>query len=547
MPDLTLQDYRQAAHDRGYRVLERPGDNGLILNLLSRVCHPDGDDPYGVWIKEHNGRAAAYCHKCPHPQGDRNVRASLGLPAWEERIHQPPPGANGRSPRPPAKTRYFGTPHGIPEPAAAPEVSKPAAGAAATGAAATGTDASGAAGSPREPYRSADTARRLWQSGKPTPLHPQSPPRRWLAKRNLWWPGLPLPETLAWISIESLGRIHPRLDARNRSGGALIMLLAPPAAWRNAWPELPLPGAVQCLYIDGQGEPMGLYPEDDARTLNKRNYGPSQGMYGLFGVPNLTGPALVAEGAADGLALASRQPAPVLIANGVSGLKQEALRIWLQGAAIVQIYADQDEVGAKDAQRLSRHLTLERVPNQVILMPPGLKDPAAASAAAPPLPALSRKDLAEIEKALQAAHPETPAAEATRQAALILTAARGEAAPSPTTAAAGPEMPPKDTEEPPAASPTAAATADKPAPAENSPAAASTTDDPAPSEEAPATATSNPPPTAAIPAETRPERTAPAAAAAAIMDPESAAALELLRAVMAGPATQQEEEPPDLN
>ena len=551
MPDLTLQDYRQAARERGYRVIERPGEQGPILNLLSRVCHPEGDDPYGVWVKEHKGRATAYCHKCPHPQGDRNVRAALGLPAWEERIHIPEtPGATfpGRPGRRDQGKAVFGDPYGPPE--------------------LRGETAPGpAAGGDPDPYRSSRLAARLWRQSKAIPEHPQSPPRRWLTARNLWWPGLPLPDTLRWISREALAAIHRRADPRQQSGGALILLLARPEAWQNAWPELPLPAAVQCLYINGRGEPAGLYPEDNPKTLNKRNYGPSQGLYGLFGVPNLKGAVLVTEGAADGLALASRQPAPVLIANGVSGLKQEALRNWLQGAAAVQIYADQDAAGAQDAQTLGQHLTLERVPNTVIVMPPGLKDPAAASAAAPPRPRLNPQALAQARQELQEADPELPFAEVSRQAALRLTLTAepdgehtGAAAPAADTNPEPVPTPAAELEPNPDPEAGEAAPARAEAAAARSEAAAAPPAATEPAVHAEPTADAKPATAAEQPAGTEPttntepitaaEQTAaaepatdqePAAAQAASfsienMDPETAAAYALLQKAMQAPA-----------
>lgn len=387
MNPITFDDYKEAARNCGYNVIERRNDHGPILNIISRVCHPDGDDPYGVWVKEHNGYATAYCHRCPHPTADRNVRQTLGLPSWED-----------NAPNPIYKHRNGSNHNGTGRHPYNPE-----------------SPTQSPAQAAYDPEAGARRAARIWGRAMPIPDHPHSPPRRWLDRRNLWWPELPLPTALRWISFGNLTAIHRRLTDAKRSGGAIVLLLATPQEWADCWPDPPPAAAVQCIYVDGIGQPTILY-DDDPPDLGKRNYGLSHGRYALFGDPNFPAETtLVTEGAADGLALASRQPAPVIVANGAGAMKQEPLQQWLSSLRNVQIYADLDERGQRDAHALRQRLSLEGVNAHVFVMPSATKDPAAASANGPPLGAVDRKTLARQVKAQGFLRPD---AETLRQAAL---------------------------------------------------------------------------------------------------------------------------------
>ena len=82
----------------------------------------------------------------------------------------------------------------------------------------------------RQPVRrnTADYGRHLWRSSQTIPTDPGHPARRWLARRNLWRPDLPLPAAVRWL---------PDYDRRHTGAGALVAVAAPPAAWLAAWPN----------------------------------------------------------------------------------------------------------------------------------------------------------------------------------------------------------------------------------------------------------------------------------------------------------------------
>ena len=73
---------------------------------------------------------------------------------------------------------------------------------------------------------------------------PDHPIRRWMAKRNIWRPELPLPVSPRWIPADA------RVFRGSHSGiGAIVFPLAPVSAWQAAYPETPSPAAVQLVCI----------------------------------------------------------------------------------------------------------------------------------------------------------------------------------------------------------------------------------------------------------------------------------------------------------
>ena len=113
-----------------------------------------------------------------------------------------------------------------------------------------------------------DLARSRWASSKPIPTSPDHPARRWLARRKLWWPSLPLPPSVRW------------LDARGTHTGAggIIVLAAPPSAWADVWPQLPALVAVQLVHVDADGRPALDRPTEKGglpkRTFDERGVPP---------------------------------------------------------------------------------------------------------------------------------------------------------------------------------------------------------------------------------------------------------------------------------
>ena len=262
-----------------------------------------------------------------------------------------------------------------------------------------------------------DLARSRWASSKPIPTSPDHPARRWLARRKLWWPSLPLPPSVRW------------LDARGTHTGAggIIVLAAPPSAWADVWPQLPALVAVQLVHLDAGGQPALDRPLESG-GLQKRTYGLVRGAALIIGNPLLEEaltPARVAEGLADTLALARRYEGPVVFTFGTSGLKSLALAEWLVGAPHgTLIHSDRDlpkdgrpPAGRRAAAQLRRAIrdaggTAEIVPPAV-----GFKDVADEAAAGAALPLLP-EEWVGYARTLAEMHPNWPRAEVARISAI---------------------------------------------------------------------------------------------------------------------------------
>ena len=259
--------------------------------------------------------------------------------------------------------------------------------------------------------------RALWAASVPIPTSPDHPARRWLFRRKLWWPELPLPPAVRW------------LDARGpHTGlGSIIAQAASPSAWLGAWPQLPLPVAVQLVHVDADGGPALDRPTEKG-GLMKRTYGPVRGAVLIIGDPRLgetLTPARVAEGLADTLALASRHEGPVICMFGTSGLKSPALAEWLAGTPNgVLVHSDRDSPkdglppgGRRAAATL--WLAIRDAGGTAEIVPPGVgfKDVADEAAAGADLPPLS-EEWVGYARTLAEMHPDWPRAEIARISAI---------------------------------------------------------------------------------------------------------------------------------
>ena len=234
---------------------------------------------------------------------------------------------------------------------------------------------------PPEPGRQAQDlhhyALRLWQRSVPIPNSPDCPAQMWLASRHLWRPELPLPMAVRWIGAEHLHREF-------QGTGAIIAMAAPPDAWTTSWPGLPDLSSVQLVYVDTDGSPAV------DRGLTKRTYAPARDSVVVLGCPLLnqaTGPVDVAEGLADALALAARNPAPAVATLGTAGMRSSTIAQWLAKSPVTRVWADRDESKAGRAPPRQRHgRELVRLVNDngghatALHTPSPHKDPAAAAA-----------------------------------------------------------------------------------------------------------------------------------------------------------------------
>lgn len=150
-----------------------------------------------------------------------------------------------------------------------------------------------------------DTLRWIRSQILPIADAPDHPIRRWLAKRNLWRPDLPLPPSLRWIPAGA------PLFRKSHSGvGAIALPLAPINAWRASYPETPSPAAVQLVCIDSDGE-RADYENSQGNRVDKPKFGNARLAVWTIGDTSRDSVS-VCEGAADALAIAARYPEAVI-------------------------------------------------------------------------------------------------------------------------------------------------------------------------------------------------------------------------------------------
>ena len=231
---------------------------------------------------------------------------------------------------------------------------------------------------------SSDEAKRLrwartsWKASRPIPSDSSHPARRWLARRRLWHPGLPLPAPVRWIPA----------SAAHTGAGSIVALAAPPEAWASAWPELPEPVAVHLVSMDAEGLPALDRSAKDG-GLGKRTLGLNDGSLVTLGNPRLdeaAAPVHVVEGLADALAMASRHEGLAVSALGTSAMRNTGVAQWLAGAPQgVEIHCDSDEpkqgrppAGRRAAAVLMTGVTAAGGRAVIIPPPAGSKDVAEA-------------------------------------------------------------------------------------------------------------------------------------------------------------------------
>ena len=258
----------------------------------------------------------------------------------------------------------------------------------------------------------ANVARRMWRESAPIPADPEHPARRWLAARRLWRPEFPLPAALRWLPAEQ------HYPGPHTGAGSLIALAAPPFAWAAAWPNPPQAQAVQLVAVDLDGNPA-LDRPPDKNGLGKRTLGPSAGAVMLLGCPVLEDAAAsirVAEGLADGLALAARYEGPAVATLGTSGASSGDLARWLAAwPAGAVIHADADEGGQRAAAALRRAVQDAGGNCRAVLPPEGAKDAGAVAADFSPIP----DTWADYAATLKAMHPDWPRWEIARQSVAV--------------------------------------------------------------------------------------------------------------------------------
>ena len=191
-------------------------------------------------------------------------------------------------------------------------------------------------------------ARATWSMSEPIPMSRIHPVRQWLARRNLWCPELPVPDSLRWLPAVSERRRHC-------GSGSIVALAAEPMDWTISWPELPAPRGVQLTGVASDGTPADL--ETKSGWLGKQSRGVLTDCVVVFGNPlwdEATAAVRIAEGVADALALASRYDGPALATFGTSPMRSGHLAVWLANApAGAIIHCDDDPGGTASRRRFA--------------------------------------------------------------------------------------------------------------------------------------------------------------------------------------------------
>lgn len=161
------------------------------------------------------------------------------------------------------------------------------------------------------------------------------PVRAWMRQRNLWRAELPLPPSLRWIPDDA-----PVFRRTHSGAGAIAFPLAPIGAWRATYPDTPSPTAVQLVCIDEDGE-RADYENSQGRRVDKPKFGNAR--LAVWTVGDIRGDsAAICEGAADALALAARNPEPV-IATLTTPRPASAWKDELSVFDFVTLWPDMDE------------------------------------------------------------------------------------------------------------------------------------------------------------------------------------------------------------
>ena len=228
---------------------------------------------------------------------------------------------------------------------------------------------------------------------------PDHPIRAWMRRRNLWRDELPLPPSLRWIPADA------PVFRRTHSGvGAIAFPIAPINAWRESYPKTPPPTAVQLVCIDAEGE-RADYENGQGRRVDKPKFGYAR--LAVWTIGDVRGDSVaVCEGAADALALAARDPDPV-VATLTTPRPPVAWRDALSVFDSVILWPDmdaEDERGRRPGLDAATALTQARklAGQPIDMMGVGIGKDAADAAREVPLGAIDVQELHRFAQELEA-------------------------------------------------------------------------------------------------------------------------------------------------
>ena len=274
-------------------------------------------------------------------------------------------------------------------------------------------------------------AQRLWGASEPLPLLAESPAGRWRDDRNLWRSGHPWPANLRWLPADALRqgwRISPGV------AGAIVAPLATVDDWQETWPTSPEPVAIHLVAIDNDGYKAWAWESRDKTRLNMLPDMPRAPAWVIGASPDGLGQAVVVEGVADALGVASRVAATIIATTNLGAIQAsaenglgEVLARWKQ----VMVYADDDRrpdrkgapPGLRGGAALRRAIQAAGGTAEVRHLPGG-KD-GADWAAANPFLCLDEDAFTTYEQALREMHPQWPSWEIARRASIETTKQEG--------------------------------------------------------------------------------------------------------------------------
>ena len=270
-------------------------------------------------------------------------------------------------------------------------------------------------------------AQGLWGASEPLPMLPESPAGRWRDNRNLWRSGHSWPANLRGLPADALRqgwRISPGV------AGAIVAPLATVDDWQETWPTSPEPAAIHLVAIDNDGYKAWAWESRDKTRLNMLPDMPRAPAWVIGASPDGLGQAVVVEGVADALGVASRVAATVIATTNVGAMQAsaenglgEVLARWEQ----VMVYADDDRrpdrkgapPGLRGGAALRRAIQAAGGTAEVRHLPGG-KDAADWAAANPFLP-LDEDACATYAQSLREMHPQWPRWEIARRASIETT------------------------------------------------------------------------------------------------------------------------------
>ena len=157
-------------------------------------------------------------------------------------------------------------------------------------------------------------ATQLWDRAGEIPRDESHPARRWMRHRHLWRPRLDLPPAIRWLPA---AKYH-------RSGSTMAVSIV--AAFKVLGPA-PL-SSVELIHVDGDGAKTLDAERQESASQSKRSFGPrvigERRAVCVLGILAGATDVHVAEGLADGLAVAARMPEPVIVVGGTGGFARLA-------------------------------------------------------------------------------------------------------------------------------------------------------------------------------------------------------------------------------